>query len=50
MVAFVAKTGSGVQIRDAAGRLVDASPGYANLALGLPEISKDVIARGLRVG
>jgi two-component system sensor histidine kinase BaeS len=50
VMALVAKTGSGVQIRDAAGRLVDSSPGYANLAVGRPEISKDVIARGLRVG
>jgi two-component system, OmpR family, sensor histidine kinase BaeS len=50
VVAFVASTGSGIQIRDEAGRLVESSPGYQQLVIGRPEVSERVFALGQRVG
>ncbi len=50
VVALVVKTGSGVQIRDTGGKIVETSPGYQAMASGRPELSRAVMVSGRRVG
>jgi two-component system sensor histidine kinase BaeS len=49
-VALVVRTGSGIQIRSASGKLVETSPGYEQLEINRPEVSQRVMVHGRRVG
>jgi two-component system sensor histidine kinase BaeS len=46
---LAAKTGADAQVRDQAGRIVGATPGFARLA-GMPQSSAAIIVHGERVG
>lgn len=46
---FVAQAGAGVQVRNAAGRVVDHSPGFSTFRAG-PGFRHKVVVRGRRVG
>ncbi|HEY3905200.1 MAG TPA: HAMP domain-containing sensor histidine kinase [Streptosporangiaceae bacterium] len=50
VVAAVVDTGSGIQIRDATGRLIDTSPAFEAFAANQPKVSRAVVVHGRVVG